>query len=373
MQPRHTNTSSRERRPMRSVERKEEAIRHQRTKRILVLGIVGCCLLVTTPSASAVPRRVRAFAGARVRAPVLGPVAGQNVFKRKPRTRDKMKWGWLVGADGAGEDGTSGEQKFNFVGAGAGRIPVPRGAFGGFAKAAGPGIYGSTAFSNGAGSSAIIAGARKPYQVDWTVNVGGALGNINRPTWRAHAVGSDPFHIIADDMIEGGFSSEATVDITFPVGLTSAIIEGGDLEGAESSAAFDVAINLNGTPYSLFSMFADATGVLVPEIDFALLPFDVTIHHVTTLDDDPIPGVTDITIGGIRSLLTTDFADGTLDTPLLLAFELRNVDVSEIMAGSAILSANLEARAGDAGAFVPEPTTLSLLALGGLLLSRRRR
>ncbi len=334
------------------------------------------CLLTVSQSVVAAPldppRRVRAFMSSRARSPVIMTVTGQNTLKRKPRSIDKMKWGWTVAVDGIGSVGTTAEPKFAFGDtSGAGRVPAGRLLAGFHEDATGPSE--TLAHTFGDGFSQFVNGARRPYEVNWDIEAFPDPAS-DTSSWIARADASDPFHIIADDMIEGGFTGETAVNITFPVGITTAFFEGGDLgiQGEESNVAFDVAMNLNGTSYSLFSMFADFSGVLAPAIDFASMPFDVTIHHLATLDDVLVPGVTDIAISDIGSLLATDFTDGILDTPLLLAFEIRNVLVADIMVGGAILSAEARIRTAGVGA-VPTPGATALFCLAGLGLVKRRR
>ncbi len=327
------------------------------------LSISPLALGGTTP-----PRRSIAQGSSTARGPEIRRNSpGQNWFKRVPRSIDKVKWGWLAAADGAGPSGTSSEVKFNIAGVGRNRVAAGQ-VLAGFTKNK-TGDLGSTATATGTGSSAVVAGAKRPYQVSWVVDATGTLGapqGLRKPSWKARATGSDPFHISIEDLEDFELQGEENVSLLFPVGLSTMT-----WDGEESGASLDVSFDLAGVSYSLFQFGTDVDGFLEPGPDINALPFDVTIHQLSTMEADIVAGQTEITIAALSSSLAADLVDGSLDQSMNLAFELTNVAVSDIGVADAFFSASLSVWAGES---VPAPGPMALaLVGGGVIFGRRRR
>ena len=203
---------------------------------------------------------------------------------------------------------------------------------------------------------------RRGGTATWSATATGTLGTKAGASWHSFTTAKDPWGITASD-----FSSvpNSTYDLFFMAGLT-----GADLDSADAGLGFDVSYQTGAGTEDLLDVTADSSGVHATIGTIAGL--EIYLLSSPTESPSAITGAP-LTAAEIQSLLASLGTTGQLSSSVLFGFELNGLPIPTQDLGSGVVAwMNVTGIVYDGadggGSNVPEPTSFSLLAAGGILV-----
>ena len=229
----------------------------------------------------------------------------------------------------------------------------------------GPAPENSYAENSGAGQSTVAAGVGT---AKWSATADGTLGTKAGASWHSVTTAKDPWAIDA-----GNFANitGSTYDLFFMAGLN-----GADLASPDGGIGFDVSYQTAEGTQDLLKLTADGSGVHATEGTLAGL--QIYLLSSPTESPSSVSGPP-LSAADIQNLLQSLSNTGQLTSSVLFGFELNGQQIPTLdMGGGVVAWMNATGTAVDGavgGSAVPEPTSLSLFAAGGVLiaLGRMRR
>jgi hypothetical protein len=195
---------------------------------------------------------------------------------------------------------------------------------------------------------------------------GGTLGGGQNPSFYSVATAKDPDYIDAGQLTP---DPNGNADVYVPIELTSATLF------PTSGFSAHVDITTASATYNLFDLsISGATDQAVITTPTANVSY--FLHSLAA--GPPTDTSTQVSLSSLESTITSDIVGGQLNSPIDIGLVLSDLPVPTALYpnpddSNAVAAINVDETVYDAESAVPEPGTLSMLAVCGALLGKRRQ
>jgi hypothetical protein len=214
------------------------------------------------------------------------------------------------------------------------------------------------------------------WQCSVTVQASGKAANVKGASFDSKAAADDPDYMSPSDF--ANVASGDSADVYIPVSIMAPDTNNpsGYSVSPTGSTGLSVSITTATTSYDLFDMTMDgSTG----DATITPSPLGSSVSYYlqsSILDGPPDPTQTPpMSISQLESAIDSDFQNGQFADELDIGIVFSNMPVPTqfLSDGVSVAQIDIAASAEDSGVGVPEPGTLSMLAVCGALLGKRRQ